>query len=140
GVIYWTIKGIPPCVWVVNEHDEEIYVVVSKYRPSRMLTDGGANVSAAGVAPEFRCASFSSPACRKISPPRAEGEGVSIVVFSLWMRKEGFGVISISKGPKKEVFVEDDRNPLGATALFRNKPDPRIIENEGKEASGKVSA
>ncbi|KAJ0297543.1 hypothetical protein COL516b_010589 [Colletotrichum fioriniae] len=56
GAIYRTIKGIPPCVWVVNEHDEEIHVVVSKYRPSRMLTDGGANVSATGVALDFSCA------------------------------------------------------------------------------------
>ncbi|KAK7446454.1 hypothetical protein CaCOL14_010863 [Colletotrichum acutatum] len=140
GAIYRTIRSIPPCVWVVNEHNEEIHVVVSKYRPSRMLTDGGANVSATGVALDFSCASFSSPACRKVLPPRAEGEEASIAVFPLWTRKEGFGVISIFKGPKKEIFIENDRIPLGATAFFRNKPDLRIIEYERKEVSSKLSA
>lgn len=42
-------KGIPPCVWVINEHDEEITVVVSKYRPNRMLGGGGLNVSTGGA-------------------------------------------------------------------------------------------
>lgn len=49
GAIFRTLTRIPPEVWVVNEHTEEIVVVVSKYRPNRLLTGGGLNVSTSGV-------------------------------------------------------------------------------------------
>lgn len=49
-------------------------------------------------------------------------------------------MISIFKGPKKEIFIENDRIPLGATAFFRNKPDLRMIEYEGNESSSKLLA
>lgn len=39
---------MPPCVWVINQHIEDITVVVSKYRPNRLLTDGGASASSTG--------------------------------------------------------------------------------------------
>jgi hypothetical protein len=48
GVISGIIRAyqkVPPCVWVVNQHTEEITVVVSKYRPNRILTEGGINAS-----------------------------------------------------------------------------------------------
>ncbi len=41
------IQGIPACVWVVNQHSEEITVVVSKYRPNRLLS--GVDISASGT-------------------------------------------------------------------------------------------
>jgi len=44
-----TMKGIPSCVWVINEHSEEITVVVSKYRPNRLLSGGGIGASATGL-------------------------------------------------------------------------------------------
>lgn len=49
GAIVRSVKGIPPCVWVVNEHSEDILVIVSKYRPNRILSGGGVNVSTTGV-------------------------------------------------------------------------------------------
>lgn len=48
GTIIRTTKHIPPCVWVVNQHTDEITVVVSKYRPNRMLTGVGLNASPTG--------------------------------------------------------------------------------------------
>jgi hypothetical protein len=48
GRLYRTLKGVEPYVWVVNQHSEEITVVVSKYAPNRMLTEVGFNASATG--------------------------------------------------------------------------------------------
>jgi len=36
-------QGIPACVWIINQHTEEITVVVSKHRPDRLLSGGGLN-------------------------------------------------------------------------------------------------
>jgi hypothetical protein len=46
-------QGIPPYVWVVNQHNEEITVVVSRYRPDRVLSDMGVNASATGAGLDF---------------------------------------------------------------------------------------
>jgi hypothetical protein len=40
-------------VWVVNQHDEDILVVVSKYRPSRMLSSGGITALTMGAGISF---------------------------------------------------------------------------------------
>lgn len=48
GALARTLKGIPPCVWVINQHDDEITVVVSKYRPNRLLSGVEINLSATG--------------------------------------------------------------------------------------------
>jgi hypothetical protein len=59
---------------------------------------------------------------------RGAQNGSSEAVFPLWTRKEGFGVITIFKGPERVLFVENDRVPLGATAYFMNTPDLKIVE------------
>lgn len=74
-----------------------------------------------------------SPACKKVLAPRAEGKERSVAVFPLWTRKEGFGVISIFKGPQKELCIENDQIPLGATAFFKDKSDLKMIDYEGNE-------
>jgi hypothetical protein len=51
-----------------------------------------------------------------------------MAVFPLWSREDGFGVISIFRGPARELYVENDQVPLGATVYFANKPDLRIEE------------
>lgn len=119
GAIFRAVKGTPLCVWVVNEHDEDILVIVSQYRLNRMLTNVGINVSTTGAGVDLSsvvrsvlaCSnstfqmsltgllqSFLSPAWKKVLAPREEGKDTSIAVFPLWTRKEGFGVISIFKG------------------------------------------
>lgn len=47
------MKGIPPYVWVINEHDESITVVVSKYRPNRLLIAGGLSKFSTGAGFNF---------------------------------------------------------------------------------------
>ncbi|KAL6231301.1 hypothetical protein BDW75DRAFT_47989 [Aspergillus navahoensis] len=118
----------PSCVRVVNDHDEEITVVVSKYAPNRMISGVALNASATGAGIEFTTTTFSGPATRKTLAARGAQNGSSEAVFPLWTRKEGFGVITIFKGPEMVPFVENDRVPLGATAYFRNTPDLRIVE------------
>ncbi|RSL79939.1 hypothetical protein CEP52_017457 [Fusarium oligoseptatum] len=135
GAIIRAAKGIQPFVWVVNEHDEDILVVVSKYRPNMVLSGGGMTVSTTGVGIDFSSTSFLSPACQKPLAARAEGKDDATGVFPLWTRKEGFGVISIFKGPQKKLCIENDRIPLGATAFFSNKPNLRIVNYEGNEVS-----
>ncbi|KAK3317362.1 caspase domain-containing protein [Cercophora scortea] len=53
GAMKRWFQGIPPCVKVTNEHDEPITVVVSKYRPNRMFSGGGVNLSSTGGGVDF---------------------------------------------------------------------------------------
>ncbi|KAF7593596.1 hypothetical protein BBP40_011216 [Aspergillus hancockii] len=125
GAIVRTTKSIPPCIRVVNQHSEEITVVVSKYRPNRMLSDIGLNASATGAGVQFGTTTFNGPATKKTLAPHTKDQD-SVAVFPLWSRSEGFGVISIFKGPERVLYIENDRVPAGATAFFANKPDLRL--------------
>lgn len=42
------VKRVPPYVWVINQHTEEITVVVNKFRPNRQLSNIGVGVSIPG--------------------------------------------------------------------------------------------
>lgn len=48
-------------------------------------------------------------------------------MFPLWTRKDGFGVISVFKGPEQRLFIENDQVPLGAMAYFTGQPDLSIV-------------
>ncbi|KAL3429046.1 hypothetical protein BDV09DRAFT_190463 [Aspergillus tetrazonus] len=89
----------PSCVRVVNDHDEEITVVVSKYVPNRMLSGVALNTSAMGAGIEFTTTVH-----------------VACCILKAYCPSEGFGVITIFKGPERVLFVENDRVPLGGTA------------------------
>ncbi|KAJ5210188.1 hypothetical protein N7491_009995 [Penicillium cf. griseofulvum] len=128
GAAVRKLKNIPPCVWVVNQHSEEITVVVSKYKPNRILTGMGVNASPTGVGLHFETMTFVGPASRKTLAAQDQGREESTAVFPLWTRKEGFGVISVFKGPEKILYIENDMVPLGATVYFANKPDLRIVK------------
>ncbi|RKK67354.1 hypothetical protein BFJ69_g14562 [Fusarium oxysporum] len=120
-------EGIPPCVWVVNRHSEEITVVVSKYRPNRLLSGFGFNASSTGGGANYTTTTFLSPATTKTLASSSHGSTRSMGVFPLWTRKGGFGVISIFTGAEKKLFIENDRIPIGATAYFTNEPDLTIV-------------
>ncbi|KAJ5609813.1 hypothetical protein N7528_009079 [Penicillium herquei] len=128
GAIARKVKNIPPCVWVVNQHSEEITVVVSKYKPNRLLTGMGLNVSPSGGGLNFETTTFVGPASRKTLAPSDKGREFSSAVFPLWNHREGFGVISVFKGVEKTLYIENDQVPLGATVYFANKPDLRIVK------------
>ncbi|OQE34599.1 hypothetical protein PENCOP_c017G01337 [Penicillium coprophilum] len=128
GAAVRKLKNIPPCVWVVNLHSEEITVVVSKYKPNRLLTGMGLSASPNGVGVNFEMTTFVGPASRKTLAAQDQGRDNSTAVFPLWTRKEGFGVISVFKDPEKILYIENDRVPLGATVYFANKPDLRIVK------------
>jgi hypothetical protein len=53
GAAVRKLKNIPDCVWVINQHSEEITVVVSKYKPNRLLTGMGLSASPNGVGLNF---------------------------------------------------------------------------------------
>ncbi|KJK67836.1 Caspase domain protein [Aspergillus parasiticus SU-1] len=126
GAILRTSKNIPPCIRVINQHTEEITVVVSKYRPNRMLSDVGINASATGAGINFSTTTFNGPATKKTLASQTDECGCCVATFPLWSRSEGFGVISIFKGPEKVLYIENDRVPAGATAYFANKPNLRL--------------
>ncbi|KAK1142074.1 hypothetical protein N8T08_008156 [Aspergillus melleus] len=128
GAIVRTAQRIPPCVWVINKHSEEITVTISKYRPNRLLTGVGLNASATGAGLDFSSSTWVGPATKKTLAPQACGKGQCMAVFPLWTRKEGFGVISVFRGPQKELFIENDRVPLGATVYFNGEADFDIVE------------
>ena len=132
GAIARTVQKIPACVWVVNQHTEEITVVVSKYRPNRLFSGGGISASTTGAGLNFTTTTFLGPASKKTLAPRHQDRERSMAVFPLWTRKEGFGVISVFTGPEQVLYIENDRVPLGATAYFENKPDLRIREYDSR--------
>ncbi|KAI2844280.1 hypothetical protein CBS147320_4236 [Aspergillus niger] len=123
-----SIKGIPACVWVVNEHTEAITVVVSQYRPSRLWTDAGLNASTTGVGLDLSTTTFTPPATRKTLAAAAPGKKQCMATFPLWTRRDGFGVITVFVGATQTLYIENDRIPIGATAYFRNEPDLYIRE------------
>ncbi|RTE76986.1 hypothetical protein BHE90_008559 [Fusarium euwallaceae] len=127
------IKGIPPCVWVVNRHTEEITVVVSKLRPNRILSAVGVGGSLTGGAVDVSTTTYHTPAVMKIlAPHRQDGGGdddkASMACFPFWSRSDGFGVITIFVGSQKTLYIENDKVRTGVTAYFENKPDLRIVE------------
>jgi hypothetical protein len=52
------MKGIPPTVTVINEHDQQIKVVVSKFKPKRLLTAAGINASTTGAGLNYETAVY----------------------------------------------------------------------------------
>ncbi|KAK4207351.1 caspase domain-containing protein [Rhypophila decipiens] len=138
GGMIRTIKHVPPFVWVVNEHADEITVVVSKYRPTRLLSAMGVDANTTGAGLNFETTAFTSPATQKtlegyLSPTQSRdnpwettSEATPMARFPLWTRSEGFGVISIFVGKERTLYIENDQIPLGATAYFRGKPDLAI--------------
>ncbi|KAE8150475.1 caspase domain-containing protein [Aspergillus avenaceus] len=126
GAVIRASKNVPPCIRVINHHSEEITVVVSKYRPNRLLSDIGLNASATGAGVSFGTTTFNGPATKKTIGARSKDEDDSTAIFPLWSRSEGFGVISVFRGPEKVLFIENDRVPAGATAYFANKPDLKL--------------
>ncbi|KAL2128658.1 hypothetical protein VTI74DRAFT_8861 [Chaetomium olivicolor] len=129
GQAYRALRGIPPYVWVVNQHSEEITAVVSKYRPNRMLQGAGLSASATGGGANYNTTTYNSPPTTKVLAPSAAGPARSMARFPLWTGKSPFGVISIfiGTGPDKRPFIENDRITMGATAYFRNEPDLTIV-------------
>ncbi|OJJ96325.1 hypothetical protein ASPACDRAFT_1883062 [Aspergillus aculeatus ATCC 16872] len=126
-----SIRGVPACVWVINEHTEPITVVVSPYRPSRLWTEAGLNVSTTGVGIDISTATFTPPATRKTLPAAVPGQlKPPTAVFPLWTRRDGFGVITVLVGATTTptLYIENDRIPIGATAYFRNEPDLHVKE------------
>lgn len=131
GAMVRAIKSIPPCVWVINQHTEEITVVVSRQRPSRMFAGAGINLSPTGGGVNFDTSTFLGPATKKVLAPKSGDDEKSRAVFPLWTRRDGFGVISVFTGPNKELYIENDRIPAGATACFLNTPDMKVFKYDG---------
>ncbi|KAM0544700.1 hypothetical protein ACHAPJ_011687 [Fusarium lateritium] len=138
GVVRWA-KGTPSQVWVVNNSNEDIQVVVSKYLPNRMLAGGGVNASATGGGINLDTTvlsrkTFVSPACKKTIPAQKEDQDPSYGIFPLWTRKEGFGVISIlkKKSPDAdwEVDIENDQIPIGTVAYYSGGPNLQIVKHK----------
>ncbi|PYI19447.1 hypothetical protein BO99DRAFT_384495 [Aspergillus violaceofuscus CBS 115571] len=139
GALVRAAKGIPPCVWVVNQHSEEITVVVSKYRPNRLVSGGGISASSTGAGVNISTMTFLSPVTKKKLAPSALDPARSRAVFPLWTRNEGFGVISILKGPSESLYIENDRIPIGATAYFKDLPDLELRDYYGQKLEGETA-
>ncbi|KAL4733729.1 caspase domain-containing protein [Aspergillus similis] len=128
GAAIRTMKRIPPYVWVINEHDQDITVVVSQYRPTRLLAGGGLTLSPTGAGLNFETTAFTSPATTKRLAPQATDPEACMAAFPLWTRKDGFGVVSVFLGSEKELFIENDMVPIGAKVYFRGKPGLKVVE------------
>ncbi len=158
GAAARTLRGVPPYVWVVNAHDEEITVAVSRYRPQRLLSGVSVNASATGAGLEFSTTvrvsscigmrsfvarannfnfkTYSLPATAKTLAPRARDPERSVASFPLWTRYDGFGVISIYVGIEQRLYISEDRVPIGATVYFTNKPNLTIVKFDERGGLG----
>ncbi|CAM1504859.1 Fc.00g024500.m01.CDS01 [Cosmosporella sp. VM-42] len=83
SAILRTIHNIPPCVWVTNLHVDDITVVVSRYRPSRLLTGVEVNVSPSGGGLGFSTTAYPGPATKKTLAPQDQDPAASTAVFPL---------------------------------------------------------
>ncbi|KAK8859926.1 caspase domain-containing protein [Apiospora arundinis] len=131
GAAIRTLKGIPPFVWVVNQHDVPITVVVSRFREHRFLMGVELNASGMGAGVNFETAMFKSPATTKTLAPMQKDPDGSIAMFPLWTRKDGYGVVSIFTGFDERRFIDNDMVPAGATAFFKGKANLEVVEHSG---------
>ncbi|TVY27562.1 Subtilisin-like serine protease [Lachnellula hyalina] len=121
-------KVIPPHVWFINQHAEDIIVVVSKYRLGHLLSGVTPDTSDTGGDVKFSNTSFLGPATRKTLPPHARDPERSSAVFPFWTREDGFGVISIFTGPDKILCLENDQVSAGSWIYLKREPDSDILE------------
>ncbi|KAK2729490.1 hypothetical protein CKAH01_10173 [Colletotrichum kahawae] len=126
GALLRKLKGVPACVWVVNQHDEEITVVVSKHRPCRMLTGFEVNLSTTGGGIGLSQTTYVGPATKKTLQPESKTKSESRATFPLWTSKDGFAVVTVFIGQEKRLHIENDRILAGATAYVGHGPDLRI--------------
>ncbi|KFY93495.1 hypothetical protein V500_03681 [Pseudogymnoascus sp. VKM F-4518 (FW-2643)] len=133
GAVLRAGHGIPPCIWVTNEYTEQITVVVSKLRPSRLWTGSELNASATGVGVTLSMETYALPAAKKTLGPYTNGQSPVTGTFPLWNRREGCGVVCIYLGYEERCFIMNDQVPIGATAVFKGQPDMEIIEYGGLE-------
>lgn len=133
GAVLRAGQGIPPCIWVINEHTEQITVVVSKLRPSRLWTGSELNASATGGGVTLSMETYALPATKKTLGPYTNGQSPVTGTFPLWNRRGGYGVVCIYLGYEERCFIMNDQVPIGATAVFKGQPDMEIIEYGGLE-------
>ncbi|KAF5676180.1 Caspase domain-containing protein [Fusarium heterosporum] len=133
--VHRTLTGVPSCVWVINEHDQEITVVVAKDGPHRLVTGGGLEASASGGGLNLETSFYMPPATIKKLGPQQLGRAKSMGRFYLPTRKDKYGAISIFVGTEMALYIANDKVELGATAYFENEPNLRIVpydQEEGK--------
>lgn len=148
-------KDVPPFVWVINAHDEEITVTVARERPLRYLQriEIQASATGAGTSAEFQVSNqmslplllgvhfgsnrqnfqFREPGFCKKRLAACSDSQKSRAKFPL--RKERVGVISIWKGEETLPFIEGDDISAGRIYLFDNTPDLRVQEVDPLEMS-----
>ncbi|KAK8137115.1 hypothetical protein PG984_005055 [Apiospora sp. TS-2023a] len=130
GAAFRGLTGVKPQVQVVNDHDEDITVVVSRYCAHRKLSGIRVDVSSMGFGLGFETTTFKSPATQKILVPKKVNQAGSFATFPLWTRRDGFGVITIftGRGDDRKLFIENDMIRAGATAYFRGNANLEIVE------------
>jgi hypothetical protein len=92
----------PSCVRVVNQHDEEITVVVSKYAPNRMLSGVALNASATGAGIEFITTGRPSQAQLPERPWRPAERTMAVLRLSFrsGLERKVLGLSPYSRGPR----------------------------------------
>ncbi|KAH7161000.1 hypothetical protein EDB81DRAFT_755592 [Dactylonectria macrodidyma] len=137
------LPSYPPAI-AVPKHIEDITVVASTYRPPRLLTGGGVELSATGGGLNFNATvshshrpfyeTFLRPATQKTLAPQHLDRERSMAVSPFSTRKDGFGVISIFIRPDKTLYIENDEVSLGATAYFVNRRNLTIEKYQQNKA------
>lgn len=100
------VKG-PKCIWVENQHDKSICVVVSSFKPYRILTEGGINASADGGGVNFK---FDVCTTQPIS-----ALSVNKNLFEIWRR-------SYTMGQPRRRYLQE------AACAFRCSRSPRNLD------------
>ncbi|KAF5861709.1 hypothetical protein ETB97_012660 [Aspergillus alliaceus] len=117
------VRRIPPYIWVINQTDEEITVVVKKYAPTRRVVGTQVNVSliGGGISLDFESSKIKDT--EKKLAPQARDPVKSLAIFPLWTRADGFGIISIFKGTDRNPVIQNGRVRISARVYFRGGPN-----------------
>jgi len=123
----------PACIWVRNNANEDIIVVVSKFGPFRTLTGAEVSGSPAGGGLKFDIDSFAVGATKKtLQPEDTVGQVAATARFPLWSRFAKAAVVSIYRASDGTVCIENDRIPAGGLAIYFGEPNLKLYNFYGE--------
>ncbi|KAF6817212.1 hypothetical protein CPLU01_13659 [Colletotrichum plurivorum] len=121
------MQGVPNEIKVVNQHEEKITVVVSRYRPCRLVTGFNINISATGGGIGLSQTTYEGHARKKLLEPESQNKLASKATFTLWTQRDRSAVVTVFVGSEEKLHIGNDEVPAGATVYVSAAPDLRIV-------------
>lgn len=131
--LYKIFRRPPACIWVRNNADQDIIVVVSKFGPFRTLAGAEVSGSPAGGGLKFDIDSFAVGATKKtLQPEDVAGQAAATARFPLWSYFAKAAVVSIYLASDGTVCIENDQVPAGGLAIYLGDPNLKLYNFYGE--------